>query len=218
MAFRSPKFNEPRQNSTFHNTNNNNPKLERRHTRTCIKQPADQNDILLASPTAIRRLLVSWLCGVKGAISDVPQRRLILSLLGFTPALTPFSSPSLAGSFVKFTPELAYLIFRHETPPTRPRQASPSSCGSLISSAGAYLKSQKAGFLAQQRLARGLLLNQTEAIALIASQLQERIRDGQSSVAELMQYGKTMLGWRHVLPGVPNLVHQIQVEGTFPDG
>ncbi|PFH46770.1 hypothetical protein AMATHDRAFT_69086 [Amanita thiersii Skay4041] len=75
-----------------------------------------------------------------------------------------------------------------------------------------------AGFLAQQRLARGLLLNQTEAIALIASQLQERIRDGNSSVADLMQHGKTLLGWRHVLPGVSNLAHEIQVEGTFPDG
>ncbi|KAK2460154.1 hypothetical protein APHAL10511_007833 [Amanita phalloides] len=75
-----------------------------------------------------------------------------------------------------------------------------------------------AGFLAQQRLARGLRLNQTEAIALIASQLQERIRDGNNSVADLMQYGKMILGRRHVLPGVPTLLHEIQVEGTFPDG
>ncbi|KAF8626082.1 hypothetical protein AX15_005091 [Amanita polypyramis BW_CC] len=75
-----------------------------------------------------------------------------------------------------------------------------------------------AGFLAQQRLARGLRLNQTEAVALIASQLQERIRDGNNSVAELMQHGKTLLGRRHVLPGVPHLLHEIQVEGTFPDG
>lgn len=75
-----------------------------------------------------------------------------------------------------------------------------------------------AGFLAQQRLARGLQLNQTEAIALIASQLQERIRDGKHSVAELMQYGKTLLGRRHVLPGVSHRLHEIQVEGTFPDG
>ena len=74
------------------------------------------------------------------------------------------------------------------------------------------------GFLAQKRLARGLQLNQTEAVALIASQLQERIRDGKHSVAELMQHGKTMLGRRHVLPGVPALLHEIQVEGTFPDG
>ncbi|KAF9007522.1 urease [Cyathus striatus] len=76
----------------------------------------------------------------------------------------------------------------------------------------------QAGFLAQKRLARGLRLNQTEAVALIASQLQERIRDGAHSVAELMQHGKTMLGRRHVLPSVPGLLHEIQVEGTFPDG
>lgn len=78
--------------------------------------------------------------------------------------------------------------------------------------------SSQAGFLAQKRLARGLRLNQTEATALIASQLQERIRDGIHSVADLMQHGKTILGRRHVLPGVANLLHEIQVEGTFVDG
>lgn len=76
----------------------------------------------------------------------------------------------------------------------------------------------QAGFLAQKRLARGLRLNQTEAVALIASQLQERIRDGKHSVADLMQHGRTLLGRRHVLPGVPTLLHEIQVEGTFEDG
>lgn len=76
----------------------------------------------------------------------------------------------------------------------------------------------QAGYLAQKRLARGLQLNKAEAIALIASQLQERIRDGRHSVAELMQHGKTMLGRRHVLPSVPSLLHEIQVEGTFVDG
>jgi urease gamma subunit len=76
----------------------------------------------------------------------------------------------------------------------------------------------KVGFLAQKRLARGLQLNQTEAIALIASQLQERIRDGHNSVAELMQHGKAILGRRHVLPSVPALLHAIQVEGSFHDG
>ena len=61
-------------------------------------------------------------------------------------------------------------------------------------------------------------MNQTEAIALIASQLQEFIRDGKHSVAELMQLGKKMLGRMHVLPGVVSLLHEIQVEGTFVDG
>ncbi|THH04303.1 hypothetical protein EW145_g5626 [Phellinidium pouzarii] len=76
----------------------------------------------------------------------------------------------------------------------------------------------QAGFLAQKRLARGLRLNQTEATALIASQLQERIRDGRHSVAALMQLGKNVLGRRHVLPAVVPLLHEIQVEGTFHDG
>jgi urease len=74
------------------------------------------------------------------------------------------------------------------------------------------------GFLAQSRLARGLRLNQAEATALIASQLQERIRDGVQSVADLMQHGKNLLGRRHVLPSVPALLHEVQVEGTFHDG
>ncbi|KAK0204482.1 urease [Desarmillaria ectypa] len=82
----------------------------------------------------------------------------------------------------------------------------------------AKLLLHQAGFLAQKRLARGLQLNQGEAIALIASQLQERIRDGNHSVAELMQHGKDMLGRRHVLPSVAGLLHEIQVEGTFKDG
>ncbi len=76
----------------------------------------------------------------------------------------------------------------------------------------------QAGFLAQKRLARGLRLNQTEATALIASQLQEFIRDGKHSVAQLMQLGKQMLGTLHVLPSVVSLLHEIQVEGTFHDG
>nr|CAG34286.1 urease [Agaricus bisporus]CAG34287.1 urease [Agaricus bisporus] len=74
------------------------------------------------------------------------------------------------------------------------------------------------GFIAQKRLARGVKLNKTEAVALIASVLQERIRDGRHSVAELMQHGKKILGRRHVLPDVPALLHEIQVEGTFLDG
>ncbi|KAL0945384.1 hypothetical protein HGRIS_000879 [Hohenbuehelia grisea] len=82
----------------------------------------------------------------------------------------------------------------------------------------AKLLLHQTGFLAQKRLARGLRLNQTEVVALIASQLQERIRDGQYSVAELMHHGKSLLGRKHVLPAVPSLLHEIQVEGTFPDG
>ncbi|KAL0060361.1 Urease [Marasmius tenuissimus] len=76
----------------------------------------------------------------------------------------------------------------------------------------------QAGFLAQKRLARGVKLNSVESVALLASVLQERIRDGTSSVAELMQHGKSLLGTRHVLPGVPELIKQVQVEGTFQDG
>ncbi|RKP25265.1 urease [Syncephalis pseudoplumigaleata] len=74
------------------------------------------------------------------------------------------------------------------------------------------------GVLAQKRLARGVLLNTAEATALIASQLLELMRDGRHTVAELMDLGKRMLGRRHVLPDVPHLLHDVQVEGTFPNG
>jgi urease subunit gamma/beta len=74
-----------------------------------------------------------------------------------------------------------------------------------------------AGVLAQKRLARGLRLNYPEAVALIATQLLEFIRDGRT-VAELMDLGRRILGRVHVLPGVAEIVAEVQVEGTFPDG
>jgi len=75
----------------------------------------------------------------------------------------------------------------------------------------------QAGFLAQKRLARGVRLNHPEAIALIATVLLEFIRDGKQ-VAELMDLGRKLLGRNQVLPGVPEMIHDVQVEGTFPDG
>jgi urease subunit gamma/beta len=74
-----------------------------------------------------------------------------------------------------------------------------------------------AGVLAQKRLARGLRLNHPEAMALIAAQLLEFIRDGRS-VADLMQLGRKFLGRNQVMSGVPEMIHEVQVEGTFPDG
>src|SRR3982751_2167765 len=74
-----------------------------------------------------------------------------------------------------------------------------------------------AGSLAQKRLARGLRLNYPEAVALIATVVLEFIRDGRS-VAELMDLGRRLLGRRQVMKGVPEMVHEVQVEGTFPDG
>ena len=75
----------------------------------------------------------------------------------------------------------------------------------------------QAGVLAQKRLARGLRLNYVEAVALIATQLLEFIRDGRS-VAELMDLGRRILGRLDVLDGVPDMIDEVQVEGTFPDG
>lgn len=75
----------------------------------------------------------------------------------------------------------------------------------------------QAGVLAQKRLARGLRLNYPEAVALLATQLLELIRDGKN-VAELMDVGRRILGHRQVLEGVAELIDEVQVEGTFEDG
>lgn len=75
----------------------------------------------------------------------------------------------------------------------------------------------QAGFLAQKRLARGVKLNHPEAVALIATVLLEFIRDGKS-VAELMNLGRQLLGRNQVMHGVPEMIYDVQVEGTFPDG
>lgn len=74
-----------------------------------------------------------------------------------------------------------------------------------------------AGALAQKRLARGLRLNYTESVALLATQVLEFIRDGKS-VAELMTLGAQLLGRHQVMPGVADMLDEVQVEGTFPDG
>jgi urease subunit gamma/beta len=75
----------------------------------------------------------------------------------------------------------------------------------------------QAGCVAQKRLARGLRLNYPEAVALIATQLLEFIRDGRS-VAELMDLGRQLLGREDVQDGVADMIDEVQVEGTFPDG
>jgi urease subunit gamma len=74
-----------------------------------------------------------------------------------------------------------------------------------------------AGELAQKRRSRGLKLNYPEAVALISSALLEGARDGRS-VAELMQFGATILTRDDVMEGVPEMIHDVQVEATFPDG
>ncbi|KAI9787371.1 MAG: Urease [Candelina submexicana] len=74
------------------------------------------------------------------------------------------------------------------------------------------------GLLAQRRLARGVKLNHAEATSLISNNLQELIRDGNHSVADLMSIGKSMLGRRHVIPSVVTTLTELMVEGTFPSG
>ncbi|MEV0358817.1 urease subunit gamma [Nocardia sp. NPDC050697] len=71
--------------------------------------------------------------------------------------------------------------------------------------------------LARRRQARGLKLNHPEAIALISDHVLEGARDGRT-VAELMTSGRAVLGRADVMEGVPEMIHDVQVEATFPDG
>ncbi|MCF6289441.1 MAG: urease subunit gamma [Desulfobacterales bacterium] len=74
-----------------------------------------------------------------------------------------------------------------------------------------------AGLVAERRKERGLKLNYPEAVAFISAAILEGARDGRS-VAELMDYGRTLLGREDVMAGVAEMVDEVQVEATFPDG
>jgi urease subunit gamma len=74
-----------------------------------------------------------------------------------------------------------------------------------------------AGLVAERRLARGLRLNYPEAVAIISLEIMEGARDGRS-VAELMQLGRTVLTRDQVMDGVAEMVDEVQIEATFPDG
>jgi urease subunit gamma len=74
-----------------------------------------------------------------------------------------------------------------------------------------------AALLAERRKARGLKLNYPESIALISAAVMEGARDGRT-VAELMSYGATILTRDDVMDGVPEMIPEVQVEATFPDG
>jgi len=74
-----------------------------------------------------------------------------------------------------------------------------------------------AGLVAERRLARGLKLNYPEAVAYVSAAIMEGARDGRT-VAELMSHGATLLTRAQVQDGVPEMIPEIQVEATFPDG
>ncbi len=74
-----------------------------------------------------------------------------------------------------------------------------------------------AALLAERRMARGLKLNYPEAVAFISAAIMEGARDGRT-VAELMDYGRTLLCADEVMDGVAEMIHDVQVEATFPDG
>ena len=74
-----------------------------------------------------------------------------------------------------------------------------------------------AAIVARRRLERGVKLNHPEAVAIISDFILEGARDGRT-VAELMQAGAQVLTRDQVMPGIPEMIHDIQVEATFPDG
>jgi urease subunit gamma len=71
--------------------------------------------------------------------------------------------------------------------------------------------------VARKRQARGLKLNYPEAVAILSVEIMEAARDGKS-VAEIMTYGATILTREDVMEGIPEMIHEVQVEATFPDG
>jgi urease gamma subunit len=75
-----------------------------------------------------------------------------------------------------------------------------------------------AGMVARERLARGVLLNHPEAVALLSCWVLERARDGDASVEQLMADGRQVLAREQLMEGVPELLAEVQVEATFPDG
>ena len=75
-----------------------------------------------------------------------------------------------------------------------------------------------AGMVARERRARGVKLNEPEAVALLSCWVLEAARDGDRSVEQLMQAGREVLGRDDVMEGVPELVDEVQIEATFPDG
>ena len=74
-----------------------------------------------------------------------------------------------------------------------------------------------AALLAERRKERGVKLNYPEAVAFISAAIMEGARDGKT-VAELMSYGTTLLSRDDVMEGIPEMLHEVQVEATFPDG
>ncbi|WP_045856678.1 urease subunit gamma [Teredinibacter purpureus] len=74
-----------------------------------------------------------------------------------------------------------------------------------------------AALVAERRKAKGLKLNYPESIAFISAEIMEGAREGKS-VAELMSYGRTLLSREDVMDGIPEMIHDVQVEATFPDG
>ena len=71
--------------------------------------------------------------------------------------------------------------------------------------------------VARKRQARGLKLNYPEAVAILSAEIMEAARDGKS-VADIMVFGAGILKRDDVMPGVPEMIHEVQVEATFPDG
>jgi urease gamma subunit len=75
-----------------------------------------------------------------------------------------------------------------------------------------------AGMVARDRRARGVLLNYPESVALLSTWVIERARDGDATVDQLMDEGRSVLRREELMAGVPELIDEVQVEATFPDG
>jgi urease subunit gamma len=113
------------------------------------------------------------------------------------------------GEGINITVAIAAQKYQHEQAKTTEMKLTPREKDKLLLFTAALL--------AERRKARGLKLNYPEAVAFISAAIMEGARDGQS-VAELMSYGRTLLSRDDVMEGVAEMIPDVQVEATFPDG
>jgi urease subunit gamma len=118
---------------------------------------------------------------------------------------------------VEVQPGMAWHLLADRAQCARLPRALETPCMELTPREKDKLLIFSAALLAERRRARGLKLNYPEAVALISAAIMEGARDGRS-VAELMSEGKTVLQRSDVMEGVPEMIPEIQVEATFPDG
>jgi len=134
---------------------------------------------------------------------------------GFSSRFGAYLVPDCAGA--RLAGRGTDLPHRPSAPTTKLSDPDPEAAMDLTPREKDKLLLFTAGLVAERRKARGVKLNYPEAVAFISCAILEGARDG-CSVAELMNHGRTLLTREDVMDGIPELIHEVQVEATFPDG